>query len=299
MSLSTTILITTKDRKDELEHALKSALEQTGVNEILVFDDGSSDGTSELVRTAFPSVRLERSDRPLGIVNARNRGFQMATGNIVITIDDDCVFQGTSTVTETLKDFDEERVGAVAIPYINVNTSPVVQSVSPETDGVYVTSEFTGCASAIRRKVFLDLGGFNSLIWRQGEEYDFCTRMLAASYVTRCGRATPILHYASRNRDNGEITFHSSRGNLLYAWFNVPLWALFPHMAATVGKTFVGSVKAGHLRQWALGTESALRVIAFGRAHRNPVSTDTYWLIRRLRWSGPLELSQLSNMWHG
>jgi glycosyltransferase involved in cell wall biosynthesis len=93
MHYTATLLISTKDRKEELRCALESALTQTDVSEILVFDDGSSDGTGEMVRTQFASVRYERSERSLGIVAARNSAIRLARGSVVITIDDDCVFQ--------------------------------------------------------------------------------------------------------------------------------------------------------------------------------------------------------------
>src|ERR1035438_5566095 len=193
MRPTVTILITTKDRKDELGRALESALIQTDVDEILVFDDGSSDGTGAMICSRFPSVRHERSAAPLGIVAARNRAMHLARGSVVVTIDDDCEFQSRLTVHNTLKDLAaHSRIGAVAIPHINVNLSPVVHSVAPRADGTYVLSEFTGCANAVWRELFIKVGGYNPVLWRQTEEDGFCTRLLDRGYVVRCGTAPPI-----------------------------------------------------------------------------------------------------------
>ena len=51
-----TVLITTKDRKDDLARAIGSVVEQTAPVELIVVDDGSTDGTSELVRDSGHKV---------------------------------------------------------------------------------------------------------------------------------------------------------------------------------------------------------------------------------------------------
>ena len=59
---------------------------------------------------------------------------------VVVTIDDDCAFQSPNTIRHTLNDFAEARVGAVAIPHINVNRSPMVYSTAPRPDCIYAIS---------------------------------------------------------------------------------------------------------------------------------------------------------------
>jgi glycosyltransferase involved in cell wall biosynthesis len=291
--MTSTILITTKDRKEELQRAVASALTQEAVTEILVFDDGSTDGTSDLIRKHFPSVRLERSDRPLGIVAARNRAVEMAAGEVIITIDDDCTFQSPDTVAATLNDFCDSRVGAVAIPHINVNRSPLVHSCPPQPGRVFAISEFAGGASAVRRDLFLRLGGFNPILWRQGEENDFCTRLLAHGFITRCGSAIPILHHESPHRDDDSIAFHQARCGLLYAWCDVPLWALLPHAIASAAKSLTGAYRM-RLQAPVKGLMSAMAAVVSGRARRSPVKSFVYRTIRRLRRQGPLDVSSLA-----
>lgn len=295
MRPTTTILITTKDRKDELQRALESAVSQAEVDEIFVFDDGSSDGTETMVRSQFPSVRYERSATSLGIVAARNYAIARSTGSVIITIDDDCVFQSQSTVQRTLNDLvADRRIGAVAIPHINVNQSRAVHSSAPRQDPTFVMSQFTGCASALNRDLFLRLGGFDPVLWRQGEEYDFCTRLLDKGYVTRCGTAPPILHYESPKRTKDAIVYHMARGRLTYAWRNVPLPALPLHAAATAALSLADGCKVRCFKVAALGLLSAMFAILCSKVSRSPVSMRTYRLVRRLRKHGPVELSLLA-----
>ena len=62
-----TVVITTKNRKNDLMVAVKSALNQTAAPEVLVVDDGSTDGTADLIRSEFPTVRVDRHEVVRGI----------------------------------------------------------------------------------------------------------------------------------------------------------------------------------------------------------------------------------------
>jgi glycosyltransferase involved in cell wall biosynthesis len=85
------VVIPTRNRRRLLALALASALEQQGVEvEAIVVDEGSDDGTEEMVRSlADPRVRLIRHERPLGKSAARNRGIGAATAAWVAFLDDD------------------------------------------------------------------------------------------------------------------------------------------------------------------------------------------------------------------
>lgn len=86
------MVIPTRNRRRLLELALRSVLDQRGVDlEVIVIDEGSTDDTSEVVarRVADPRVRLVRHDVPLGVSAARNRGIEEARGEWIAFLDDD------------------------------------------------------------------------------------------------------------------------------------------------------------------------------------------------------------------
>ena len=82
----------TYDRAASLPAAITSVLEQTvPVHELIVVDDGSTDGSAEVVRRAAerdPRVRLVRQPH-LGATTARNRGIFEAEGELVAFQDSD------------------------------------------------------------------------------------------------------------------------------------------------------------------------------------------------------------------
>ncbi len=83
------VIIPTYNRRDYVLEAVRSVVEQTyPAHEIIVVDDGSTDGTAEALRAAFPDVKvLEQPNR--GPSLARNAGLAAASGDWVAFLDDD------------------------------------------------------------------------------------------------------------------------------------------------------------------------------------------------------------------
>ena len=87
--LNVSVIIPTYNRKNLLKRALHSASSQTLVpQEIIVVDDGSSDGTKDWVLERFPCVRYISQDNS-GVSSARNRGIREAKGSWIAFLDSD------------------------------------------------------------------------------------------------------------------------------------------------------------------------------------------------------------------
>jgi glycosyltransferase involved in cell wall biosynthesis len=288
--LSASVVITSKNRKHDLRRALRSCIEQTAGPEVLVIDDGSTDGTEELVRREFPSVRIVRDEVSKGLIVQRNRGAQLASGDVIFSIDDDAEFSSARTVEQTLAEFNFPSIAAVSIPFINVNSGPAVHRRAPNPNGTFLTDTFVGTAHAVRRDIFWTVGGYREFLFHQGEEEDLCIRMLDIGMFTRLGNADPVFHYESPLRDHSRRDYYGSRNRLLFSWYNVPLPYLLVHMPAVTVNQIIFGLRTGRHR-WAFrgaarGVVDCMRQIS----RRHAVRADTYRLFRQLRFETmPLE----------
>jgi glycosyltransferase involved in cell wall biosynthesis len=88
-SMHISVIIPVYNRADRVGRALASVYAQSvSVREVIVVDDGSSDGTGEFVRTHFPEARyIRQSNR--GVSAARNRGIAAARGEWLAFLDSD------------------------------------------------------------------------------------------------------------------------------------------------------------------------------------------------------------------
>lgn len=83
------VIIPTQDRRDVLCRALESVYAQTlPPREVIVVDDGSTDGTSEIVRHRFPGVVLLHQ-APSGVSAARNHGIAYSSEEWIALLDSD------------------------------------------------------------------------------------------------------------------------------------------------------------------------------------------------------------------
>ncbi|MEV8596430.1 glycosyltransferase [Streptomyces sp. NPDC052012] len=96
-----------------IENTVRSLMASDHPIEVIVVDDGSSDGTARIVESLrLPNVRVVRQLNA-GKPAALNRGVANARHDIIVMMDGDTVFEPT-TVRELVQPFADPRVGAVA-----------------------------------------------------------------------------------------------------------------------------------------------------------------------------------------
>ncbi|NTV29325.1 MAG: glycosyltransferase family 2 protein [Candidatus Omnitrophica bacterium] len=88
------IVIVTFNSRDSLKNCLESIFRQALRNmEVVVVDNGSQDGTIDLIKRQYGQVRLVENAENVGSCKARNQGLEFVSGEWVLTLDSDVVLE--------------------------------------------------------------------------------------------------------------------------------------------------------------------------------------------------------------
>ena len=283
-----TIIISTKNRINDLRRAIISCLKQECDLDVLVLDDCSSDQTFEVIKDEFPSVNIYQGKSCRRQMYRRNQGASLSTSGFLIFIDDDCEFSSNDIISKNLELFDDEKVGAVAIPIQNITHEKFIRQISPDEKVTYLISDPIEGAFAIRRKVYVELGGYNTSFVREGEGSDLSIRMLDAGYFIRAGFSAPIFHYHSPVRDSKLSHVFGPRNLILFAYLNVPLRYFFIQLAGSTLMAICHGFSVGHPILKIYGLMRGYCACLFVLSKRQPVSVKTYKAYRKIKADGML-----------
>ncbi len=172
------VVIPTYNRKDSLRETLTSLARQTWPAdrcEVIVVDDGSTDGTEEIAKEAFPfTLRYIRQPNQ-GAAVARNRGATEARGKLLLFLDDDItIVPGFLDATvHAHQQYDQVVVVGTLRPVLHGNESIFTEIYSWETatrsrqhGAVFEFVSFTDCLTgmfSVKRDHFFTIGALQDL----------------------------------------------------------------------------------------------------------------------------------------
>lgn len=197
-------MIPTLNARELLSEALESLALQTVQAEVVVVDNGSTDGTDELVAEQFPSVRLVRNEENLGFGRAVNRAALGLEGDVVVLLNNDVVCE-PAFLERLLAPFEDPDIGMVAGVLLQHGAPHLVDTAGIELDTTLRSWDALwnrpveevehardpvgpcGGAAAYRQSAFDEAGGFDDAFFAYWEDVDLALRLRLAGH--RCVRA--------------------------------------------------------------------------------------------------------------
>ena len=283
-------VVVTWNRRDRLAGCLRSVRSQDYPNrEILVVDNGSTDGTQALAAADFPEVRLIRSPENLGVAGGRNLGIGAAAGDYLILIDDDAPFEGCDVVEQTLARFEREpAVGAIAFAIRTNRSGEVHRKSVPRRDkrmvpGDFPCSYFCGAGFALRRSALPPTEPFWAPLFYAAEELDASFRLLDRGYEIIYTDAIRVTHReCPTGRPSGQWVYHHARNRCWVALRNLPIpQALSTTLAWWLFTGWI-AIQEGHKAQWLRGIADAVRGMPAAIATRQALRRKTLGRLARL-----------------
>lgn len=226
-----------------------ASVQADGATDVVVVDNGSTDGSIDLVRTHYPWVNLYVSETNRGYGAAANQAMAHCQAEYVLILNSDTRLR-PGALHHLSRYLDQQpKCGVVGPRLINADGStqrscfpfptpvnvlaretslgrllkrvPYVSSRNPNLwahSHARVVPWILGAALAVRREAFADAGGFDESYFMYSEDADLGYRMQAAQWEVHYYPDAEIMHVgggsASQYRAAMEIQLYASRRRL-------------------------------------------------------------------------------------
>lgn len=258
-----TIIIITWNEKGFIIPCLESIYRNTSnlsFNIILV-DNGSKDGTPDIVKDRFPDINLIKNDKNMGVAFARNQGIIKASGRYILLLDaDTSVLPG---VIDKMVEFMDrhEDIGILGAKLIDPNGNlqfscrryhngltslmrrlsfmPFIAG-SPLLKKYYMqdwdhrqprdVEHIIGACQLIRAKAQAEVGFLDSRMFYGWEDTDYCIRMHRAGYRVFYYPCVSIIHFEKK------LSYGRIFNRLLFENIKSMLFFFVKYPAGIIGK---------------------------------------------------------------
>ncbi|MHC4607187.1 MAG: glycosyltransferase family 2 protein [Planctomycetota bacterium] len=242
-----TIVIPSWNGKGLLRPCLESVPAAAGKLQVetIVVDNGSTDGTSEMVRGEFPDVRLLRNERNLGFAVPVNQGVKDAKGRHVLVLNNDTRL--TPGSLETIVEYmDATPRAGIVTPQLIHEDGRLQNSIAnlPSLKEVFLgksalrtlfpkrypskRQEFrepaeiesaVGAAMFVRREMIAEVGGLDERFFAYFEETDWCLRARKAGWKILLHPGAKVVHYQGRTAKRANAGKRIEYTRSLFAYF--------------------------------------------------------------------------------
>ena len=229
--LPVTVLIPAYNESNVISRTIQSILSSDYHNlQVIIIDDGSTDGTSDVVRSEFGSddrVSLVVKENG-GKASALNMGFNLAHTEIVVCMDADTIF-AKDAVSKLVRHFADPAVGAVAgnVKIGNRNNPLTIwQSLEYITSQNFDRRAFSlfssvavvpGAIDAWRKSVVMEAGGYDTNTLAEDTDLTFKVRLLGHKTIAD-NEALAFTEAPDTVRDLAKQRFRWAFGTLQCLW---------------------------------------------------------------------------------
>ncbi len=256
-STDISVVVLTYNRPDILEDNLKGlAVCLPELREVIVVDNSSDDVSGEMIHTLFPHFKYIKNEVNTGVAG-RNRGMMEATGEVVVTLDDDVLGLDLAEF-KTIADLfaEQPRLGALCFRVLHFETGNICNWCHHrewEKDGLgqFETYEITEGAVAFRRSALMESGLYFEGFFISHEGKDLAFRLMNKNYVVAYDGRIYVTHcHAIAGRTNWRRYYYDTRNSIWLAVRNMPFWYGTRFLAVALISMGVYSLRDRFLKYW-------------------------------------------------
>ena len=252
--MKVSIIIPNWNGRAVLEKCLDSIRLRTeglGYNyEVIVIDNGSNDGSVEMLRNDYAWAKVIANEKNLGFAKANNQGFEIAKGDYLFMLNNDTLV--TENWLENMLAIVEADNKIASLGCVLVSREQYFYQGSPKF-GTRERLTVCGAAMLIRKKALLDVGMLDDVNFSPiyGEETDWNYRARNKGYKVMETSLVPIIHIGSHDttgqtsREYQYVLMNTHR--LKAMLYNLPLNLLASHLGGLT-LIFINSIRERRLR---------------------------------------------------
>ena len=225
------VVIITLDGFNRIGRTLRALTSLPEAPQIVVVDNGSTDGTADYVRRGFPHVDVVTLPDNIGCA-ARNVGVARVDAPYVAFAEDDSWYEaGSLRLAAEILDRHPD-VGLINA-HVSVGEEgrpeplheDMVDTPVPERPGLpgHRILSFMEGVSVVRRAAYQDVGGFDPRLFIGGPEEHLAADLLAAGWELRYVPAVRARHVPDHRRPSPLVRRRGLRNSLWFAWGRRPL----------------------------------------------------------------------------